>query len=650
VSPGLGEQQDRAAERFRDRTAARRATRAEQESRGVRVVDTPEQVRARVERLLGGGPAARSLGQQAPTDLLERILDENDQRPVSFLTRGTRAAETVGKISTSNSLGTGFLVGRRLLLTNNHVLPDAPTAAGSFVEFDDEVGIDGLPETPTAYRLEPGTLFLTDEEIDASLVAVAPTDGVPAGDRHGWNRLLAQQGKIVVGEAANVVGHPSGRRKEIAIRNNELLDQLDLFLHYEADTERGNSGSPVFNDQWEVVALHHSGVPRKDDQGRPLTAQGTLWRQEMGDDAIDWVANEGARISIVLGRFQGLDLPAAQKAVRDELAETPTPEAAVVPVRPGDRESVAPTPPPAARFESVSLIPSMPRLPQLVFLHGRSQQGRDPAVLRATWAGGLNRGLGLAGLPPVDPAGVHLPFYGDVLQGLVSGDAGARESVSSTASTVEAFAPEATGARAVYASLLEDAAHRRGFVQGLVETGGTEREGFLDSVIGPLAPALGWLANVTHLDDWFIAAAFRDVALYLDDEGVREQVLRTVLAAMPTSGPTTLVAHSLGTVVALDVVTRLSPDVQLRLITAGSPLGLDAVTKRLLIGGPERPARLTRWVNAWCPADAVAIGCPLARTWGPGVVEFVTANALDRAHDMAEYLSDPRVAREVVGS
>ncbi|MHC1563204.1 trypsin-like serine peptidase [Actinomycetospora sp. C-140] len=640
------EQQARAAQRYRDRVDARRATQAEQQTRGVRVVDTPEQIRARAERLLGGGPTARSVGQQAPTDLLERILGDNDQRPVAFLARGAWAAETVGRISTSDSLGTGFLVGRRLVLTNNHVLPDIAVAAASFVEFDEEVGIDGMPESPVAYSLDPATFFVTDAEIDATLVAVAPgADGVRAGDRHGWNHLLAQQGKIVIGEPANVVGHPSGRRKEIAIRHNELLDQLPLFLHYEADTEPGNSGSPVFNDQWEVVALHHSGVPRTDDQGRQLTAQGTVWQPSMGDDAIDWIANEGARISVVLGRFRGLDLPPAQQTVLDELGEVPAPESAVAPAR----ESGAPRAPAVRALESVSLVPTVPRQPRLVFLHGRSQQGRDPAVLRATWAGGLNRGLAVAGQPAVDPGGVYFPFYGDLLAGLVDGGADVRESAPDGSSVVERYAPPGAGARAVYAALIEDAAQRRGFVTGLA-TPADAREGLLDSVIGALSPQLGWLANVTHLDDWFIALVFRDVARYLDDEGVRDQVLAAVLASFPSSGPTTLVAHSLGTVVALDLVTRLGADVDLRLVTAGSPLGMDAVTKRLLVGGPVRPARLRRWVNAWCPADAVAIGCPLARTWGPDVVEYVTANPLDRAHDIVEYLADVRVAREVVGA
>ncbi len=41
------------------------------------------------------------------------------------------------------------------------------------------------------------------------------------------------------------------------------------------DTAPGSSGSPVFNDQWEVVALHHMGVPKRNEHGDLLTLEGS---------------------------------------------------------------------------------------------------------------------------------------------------------------------------------------------------------------------------------------------------------------------------------------------------------------------------------------------------------------------------------------
>ncbi|MEO5742223.1 MAG: hypothetical protein ABIS29_16680, partial [Vicinamibacterales bacterium] len=80
-------------------------------------------------------------------------------------------------------------------------------------------------------------------------------------------------------------------------------------------------GSPVFNDQWEVVALHHSGIPRKDGSGRILTRDGKVWTAAMGETAVDWVANEGVRISRILKHLQALSMSGVQATLRKQLLD-----------------------------------------------------------------------------------------------------------------------------------------------------------------------------------------------------------------------------------------------------------------------------------------------------------------------------------------
>jgi endonuclease G, mitochondrial len=117
---------------------------------------------------------------------------------------------------------------------------------------------------------------------------------------------------------------------------------------------------------------------------------------------------------------------------------------------------------------------------------------------------------------------------------------------------------------------------------------------------------------------------------------------------MPRTGRLLLVSHSLGTVVAMDLLTRLDPRVEVDLlVTAGSPLGMDSVHHRLLTGGPRRPDRVAHWFNAWCPVDPVAVGCPLNDHWQGELVEAPVANPADRAHDIEEYLAHPEVARAI---
>jgi endonuclease G, mitochondrial len=125
-----------------------------------------------------------------------------------------------------------------------------------------------------------------------------------------------------VGEHVNIIQHPNGEPKQLALRENQTVDLLDDFLHYQTDTAPGSSGSPVFNDQWEIVALHHSGVPRRDDRGRLLTRDGTPWTADMGEHRIDWIANEGARVSRIVRHVKEQTLSTdAQRSLRSEMLE-----------------------------------------------------------------------------------------------------------------------------------------------------------------------------------------------------------------------------------------------------------------------------------------------------------------------------------------
>ncbi|MFD9949985.1 trypsin-like peptidase domain-containing protein [Nonomuraea sp. NPDC059023] len=578
-----------AAARYASKRDDRARIQRRREQTGHHIVDDADQVTARAERLVQHGTVSvatvERLSEQSPDRLLERIVGVSaDFQPANFLARGARAITSVGRITQGSNgraipVGTGFLVAPSLLLTNNHVLPDQDSAGEAEVEFGAEMSIDNDPPAWTRFRLDPSAAFVTDEELDYTLVRVVPAaDGRTAGDLYGWNRLMARQGKIVTGEPVNLVGHPNGRLKEITIRRNELTMQLDHFLHYSADTEPGSSGSPVFNDQWEVVALHHSGVP--------------------GEDGA-WIANEGVRVSSILS-----GLPAG---LLSELGAAPLAAESIAPVR----QAGAPARPSA--FGGTR---------HLVFLHGRGQTGRDPQTMRREWIAGLNKGLTLAGLPTVEPADVWFPFYGDTLT-----------------EPRESLIPASPTTRVVYEQLIGEAAALAG------RPADGRREGLLTGVQG----ALSWLASATNLDHLLIAAVFRDVAAYLDDSSVRQAVLASVERTLPASGQVVLVAHSLGTVVAMDLLTRLPAALEVPLlVTLGSPLGLDAVQGRLLSGGPHRPDRAGQWLNVWSQSDPVSIGCPLEDDWKGQVDERAVDNPLQRSHDVAEYLSHPHVARALL--
>lgn len=184
---------------------------------------------------------------------------------VSFLTRGRLAANAVARIAHRNgrAKGSGFLVAPGILLTNNHVIRREGEATDLTAQFDYELDDQGKNRVVTEFELDP-RLFVFDpvERLDYTLIALGAHRSGPRDLKSfGYLMLSDASDKHMLGEVANVVQHPQGRFKEIVLRENRLVSRLDYVLHYLADTEPGSSGSPVFNNDWQVIALHHWGGP-----------------------------------------------------------------------------------------------------------------------------------------------------------------------------------------------------------------------------------------------------------------------------------------------------------------------------------------------------------------------------------------------------
>ncbi|MET4827281.1 V8-like Glu-specific endopeptidase [Bradyrhizobium ottawaense] len=239
---------------------------------------------------------------------LERIIQGNDLDSINYLAKGTAASRSICRIQLrdlkSNLLGygSGFLIGPGLLLTNHHVFGKPAEAANSIADFNYELDVSGQERVPVRFGFEPGKFFYTNDRLDFSIVAVAPTSlsGGEELEDWGWLPLSGAPGKADPGEYLTIVQHPSGQMKQVCVRENKLLKYVGDFLWYNTDTTAGSSGSPAFNRFWQVVALHHSGVPRKDAQGRTLTKDGKVWKSSMDESSIDWIANEGIRISAIV--------------------------------------------------------------------------------------------------------------------------------------------------------------------------------------------------------------------------------------------------------------------------------------------------------------------------------------------------------------
>jgi V8-like Glu-specific endopeptidase len=44
----------------------------------------------------------------------------------------------------------------------------------------------------------------------------------------------------------------------LSLQDNILIEANDRFVRYRAATEPGSGGSPVFDENWELIAVHHA--------------------------------------------------------------------------------------------------------------------------------------------------------------------------------------------------------------------------------------------------------------------------------------------------------------------------------------------------------------------------------------------------------
>ncbi|HEU5469083.1 MAG TPA: trypsin-like peptidase domain-containing protein [Actinophytocola sp.] len=234
----------------------------------------------RVGELLAGNPVVgaplledkpfswRGTGDERQiVDAQETLLD------VAFLQHGLDRARAVCRLVVTADgrryHGTGFRVGDRALLTNYHVLwPNGVPASTVRAEFGYEFDISGLLRQPVSIECVVRTIC-GDAEDDFAVIKTS--DHLPAEAP-----VLPLRGgaRPAVNDRVYIIQHPKGLPKKIAMHHNLVRYVDDVVVQYWTDTEAGSSGSPVFDEQWRVVALHHRWVESPDHDGVAYRNQG----------------------------------------------------------------------------------------------------------------------------------------------------------------------------------------------------------------------------------------------------------------------------------------------------------------------------------------------------------------------------------------
>lgn len=254
--------------------------------------------------------------------------------------------------------------------------------------------------------------------------------------------------------------------------------------------------------------------------------------------------------------------------------------------------------------------------PTLLFLHGIGAGDQEDS-----WKGALEAALAQLGFPGLDDVTVIAPKYPNALRGVDDDE-------PLPALTVKAPTGEAaTRNRAAF----------------------ERRECAIENMLGPHDQGAAWFGGEPIAAVSLRLAKFRQAANYLTDPRVRANVLTKILASVPRSGRLVVVGHSLGSVIAADLVRRLPVDIEVvGMVTIGSPLSsslfqIAGVREAL----KEPPTNLAWWVNFWHPADPVTTHRGVSSAF-PWMTDYRIAAPVDHhVHDAVTYLSSTSVTQAI---
>jgi len=206
--------------------------------------------------------------------------------PPTFLMDAQERSAAVCFIDTDNGCGTGFMISDRLMMTAQHVIPDAKAAATAKVTFGYETDLPpgrraNYVYPKTSWSLEPDVFYIEHEGIDVAVCAISRAFQEQKQEQEFKPIALKRCPTIAEVDSFNIIQHPSGGPKRFALRGWQMKSAEKGLLRYDTDTMPGSSGSPVFNDFWEIVAVHNSSA--QDENAN----QGTYI-----DVVIDWMLQQ----------------------------------------------------------------------------------------------------------------------------------------------------------------------------------------------------------------------------------------------------------------------------------------------------------------------------------------------------------------------
>lgn len=267
---------------------------------------------------------------------------------------------------------------------------------------------------------------------------------------------------------------------------------------------------------------------------------------------------------------------------------------------------------------------------KVVCIHGIGQEFESRETLLKDWAPAVCGGVSNAGgrLAETD---VDMAFYGALFR-----PSGATKSAAMIAGGVPEYAPGDVE-DPLEIQMLQD------LYQGVDSTAGSTAptkfagERGVASMLQTLARVPFFGAQAQSVVIWFL----KQVRRYVSEAPIRQGAQRALLDAI-RDNTRVVVAHSLGSVVAYEVLCA-QPQLPVRtLVTIGSPLGMSALLDRLMPPAKPGPAQwpqgIATWVNIADGTDAVALEKKLASIYGARLIDHLVHNGATM-HNSKPYLT-----------